>query len=679
MKRSVCLWDSNLLSARFRRKSRKHIPHFWLAMMTVSAMALFLPCAAYAQRCTGNINTGCTNPGAVCKPVESGTGPTGHCVTPGGLPPGERECRCAGTIPPPPPLLDPGCGNRAITGKINCTIDQPNVTQHETTYPSVLFAPGDIVEATADGCVQTGGLGNTWKRYLNPSGPNSVSLYHGLIRIPTGTKDSALVRINTVIGRELTVTGIGVPTDQLMLHLGYEDDDYSDNGYYAHDDGTEDQCKQGGANDGGPAHVTITIYRGVKPDTPTSRFDWDVLSTSKPDPNGLPYNPLWNWQLQPQNQGQKPNTSMCHNFSRRGSDAVGIPDAYMSPYFADCTDQADLSTVDLPVDPNSIICKVSWPPRLPYTDDTFAGHVNWFPITIEGHGGWGDHGPDDDYTFTYDSDGQSNPLSVNDRSGMHVEFDSDETIDHFSSTEWQAFHTAVDNSQSAKVALDECNNNGAALCTQDQITALQKTIDYPKTLFNGHTILTGMFGLDGEHNLKSELHPVYALATLRDNYENDPSDEVWLMFVRNEGDEGFCSSQIWDAGFEDYTVKLPWHADKVAVEVNWDKTQFVGTDGTSGPTVSVMLPPSPDAGVYVSFHLGPAVLNSSLFGTPASVPFLNGALHLVWLVAQANPGTPARTGALAACKRLIQSFQDSFLPRRAELRQYLKRTTQNRH
>jgi hypothetical protein len=48
-----------------------------------------------------------------------------------------------------------------------------------------------------------------------------------------------------------------------------------------------------------------------------------------------------------------------------------------------------------------------------------------------------------------------------------------------------------------------------------------------------------MFGLDGEHGMKAELHPLYALATRRDAFENDPKDDVWLMFIRNQGDEGY--------------------------------------------------------------------------------------------------------------------------------------------
>ena len=67
--------------------------------IVVAAAALFLPTAGIAQRCTGTIETGCTQPGAVCSPVSSGVGPTGHCTTPAGLPKGERECDCVGATP----------------------------------------------------------------------------------------------------------------------------------------------------------------------------------------------------------------------------------------------------------------------------------------------------------------------------------------------------------------------------------------------------------------------------------------------------------------------------------------------------------------------------------------------------------------------------------------------------
>jgi hypothetical protein len=429
--------------------------------------------------------------------------------------------------------------------------------------------------------------------------------------------------------------------------LGYEDSDYSDNGYYSHDDGTDGQCTIDPAHgkDGGPAHVTIMIYRAVPPDTQQSRFDFDVVSSAV-DPNGLPYNPLWSWQARPQNQGKIPDTSTCHNFSTRGS-TLGVPDEFMSPYFADCTDQADTTTVDEPIGINGTLCRYA---TIPYFGDTFSGHVNWFPVTIEGQAHKVDHGDvfpfgDDDYTFTYTSDGQANPLSVNGRSGLHIEFDSDETIDNFSSDEWKQFHDAVDAAMSGQGLLADCNSRRIQ-CTDAQRADWQKAIDFAPTLFTGHTILTGMYGLDGEHGMKAELHPLYALATRRDDFENDPKDDVWLMFVRNQGDEGYCSSQIWDAGFEDYTFRLPWLQGMTSVTVNWDKTQFVGTDGTSGPTVSVLPPPASLAGVYVTFHLGPAVHTSYIFDPGASVPFLNGALHLAWtgtLVAHLPVGSVSGT------------------------------------
>jgi len=492
--------------------------------------------------------------------------------------------------------LDPRCGNRSATGSFVCVIDQPVVTQHETAYSTVQFAPGDVVDVQADGCVQTGGWGDTWKRYVNPTGSGADHLYHGLIRIPSAKPaGGGLMRIESVVGRRQTVTGAGIDLPQLILHLGYEDDDYHDNGYYSHDDGNDDQCKNDHGH-GGPAQVRLTISRRVAPPGTDSRFDFDVLSGHSSDPNQLLYNPHWAWQQHAGHQGQIPNTSICHNFSK--DDTVGgLPSPVLAPNFPDCTDQADAGSVDLPDGLNAQICRTGGI----FTSDSFAGHVNWFPVTVEGHAGWGDESVDDDNTFTFTSDEAGNPLSVNGRAGLHVEFDSDETTKHFGSDEWTAFHGAV-----------QADNH-----------------DLAAKLFSGHTILTGLFGLDGEHDLKAELHPLFAMATRRDSFENDVRDETWLMFVRNRGDEGFCSSQLWDAGFEDYTFHLPWRAGMGSVDVNWNKTQFEGTDGTSGPSVAVLPPPSADAGVYVTYHLGSA----------ATAPFVDGALHLVW-----TPAAVATTG-----------------------------------
>jgi hypothetical protein len=118
-------------------------------------------------------------------------------------------------------------------------VEEPNVNQRVSTYPEIQFQPGDTVQINnAGGCCQTGGIGATWKRGVNPSGPNSGALYHGLMRVP-GMQ--GLVRVQEV-GQQLMVVPDNVQGD-LSLHLGYEDDDYSDNGYWGHDDGTENQCR----------------------------------------------------------------------------------------------------------------------------------------------------------------------------------------------------------------------------------------------------------------------------------------------------------------------------------------------------------------------------------------------------------------------------------------------------
>src|SRR5207247_7202776 len=117
---------------------------------------------------------------------------------------------------------------------------EPNVKQRQTPYPNTRFQPGDRVTVFANGCVQTGGSGRTWKRYVDPQGPKSSQLYHGLVEIPGATPH--LVRIQSILGQELTVQK-GLDPKQYFLRLGYEDDGYGDNGYWGHDDGTGDQCK----------------------------------------------------------------------------------------------------------------------------------------------------------------------------------------------------------------------------------------------------------------------------------------------------------------------------------------------------------------------------------------------------------------------------------------------------
>src|SRR5262249_47683988 len=135
-------------------------------------------------------------------------------------------------------------------------IQRPNPRQRETQY-DIAFVPGDTVTVVAGGCVQTGGGGATWKRYVDPRGPNSDRLYHGLIRLP----GLGLERLQDFFHRTGGRYTIPANPGDRTLHLGYEDDGYGDNGYWGHDDGTGNQCIINNDNDGGAAWVVITVQR----------------------------------------------------------------------------------------------------------------------------------------------------------------------------------------------------------------------------------------------------------------------------------------------------------------------------------------------------------------------------------------------------------------------------------
>lgn len=178
-------------------------------------------------------------------------------------------------------------------------VDQPNVNQHETPYPQYTFRAGDRVRVSAGGCVQSGGQGKTWKRYVNPEGPNADRLYHGLISIPGAT--GGLVRIEGVNGREMVVSSID--PSRSFLSLGYEDDDYGDNGYSGHDDGNNDQCKGVGA-----AFVDITVTRSRPADEPPPKQDGSASGAAQPtgQPGRPPTDPGANRNAAPEGSTMSP-------------------------------------------------------------------------------------------------------------------------------------------------------------------------------------------------------------------------------------------------------------------------------------------------------------------------------------------------------------------------------------
>jgi len=119
-------------------------------------------------------------------------------------------------------------------------IKRPNVKRKETEYPQITYKEGDRIVVSAGGCVQTGGSGRTWKRYLNPR-PSSDNLYYSSIYIPGMTM--GWQRLSEVVGKPKRIPVKAEIGDKLFVRLAYKDDEYGDNGYWKHDDGTDNQCR----------------------------------------------------------------------------------------------------------------------------------------------------------------------------------------------------------------------------------------------------------------------------------------------------------------------------------------------------------------------------------------------------------------------------------------------------
>lgn len=397
-------------------------------------------------------------------------------------------------------------------------IDEPPVDGPRKDYPEIRFRKGDVVKVEAGGCVQTGGGGKTWKRYVDPEGDNTDRLYFGQIWIPgTQTGTPGLVPIRNIVGQELSVTVVPEHDQSNMyLRLGYPDDDYNGNGYSDHDDGNNNQCK-----DVGNAWVLITITHGVDagPNRPGAMMDlwWNAV-----DDNALPLNAMWGYQVAENgtSNGLVPDAKeLCNHFHDEGD--------FLNLGRPPCTTQRP--TVDEPSVWSDLLhwglCQFDHLPG------TVHGHINWGYGSYTGKIYFEDfQNPlrlqDNDYDMALIRDKQEGVTTGNTFRyhavgplGLGVEFDTRETIDRFRSPWWVAFHRAVD--------ADATEPFGA-----------QRWLRAQALVDGKQAIVIGLIGIDNQHEPRTELHPTYAMAI---HVTDNPCDDVWAVFVRNWGNEGYCS------------------------------------------------------------------------------------------------------------------------------------------
>ena len=471
-----------------------------------------------------------------------------------------------------------------------CRIDQPVVTQRAFQYRSIRFRPGDVVSIEAGGCVATSSAPDSWRRFVDPTGRDANRLFHGLIRIPGHPSGGGLVRIQTLVGRPLTIP-TPLPPGNSFLSVGYEDSDYRDNGYANHNNGPGDQCRL--ERDGGPAWVSLTIKHSEE--QPEERAPLDLVARDL-DANGALLNPRFAWETR---HDDHPNPSrLCGGFAyqSRSDETRGV-------FFGNPPCTRDATGIDVAAGFNAVLCRASGPP------DRLHGHVNWYPATVTGRVTWAGHSDwiqkgDDDYSFRlYPADGGM--LTAANSNAIDVEFDSEETIDHFGSTWWQTFQEAVKRGE------------GTA----------KENADAARMVDDHEAIVTGLAGLSAEHEASSQLHPVYAMAL---HLFSDATNDRWAFFARNWGNQGFCSrdQHYWDVS--PLSLFIP------------------GPDGATDFTVLDQdIKANKDFGIRASFTNGGVLLTFDL-GTPESRAIAEGLVRIRWTMPPTPRGTPIPMGRLAS-------------------------------
>jgi hypothetical protein len=499
-------------------------------------------------------------------------------------------------------------------------IDHPNVSRRQTTYPAIQFRKGDLVTVFAGGCVQHGGLGQTWKRYVNPMSPerNPDSQYFGLISLPGW---GALRKLQDAV----LAGGVAIladPGPDNALSLGYQDDGYGDNGYADHDDGWWQQC-----NDLPDAWVVIAIQHdcadSVAPACIRGR-GLDIVADRR-DENGFAINPHWVWRAV---TGASPNPSDLCGWSNK---IGGFP-----------VDGAALCSSQLTQRDSKWVCVQGG------TAGGIAGHMNWIdaPVTYKGWLWWEGHDYywDDDYTLNVaaldDTGGVSGSLFVSGQFNPQVEFSSDETIDRLGGAPWwDLFHSAVDN--------------------EDQIlhtaNATPAGAPRPADFFPGGTeaVIIGQLGLDCAHSCGAELHPAWAVFV---HVKDDLNDDTWAFFVRNWGNEGFCSENDHQPGaVRQFAVRLPKAgAYDVAIRV---PDTVIGTTHPVPPYTVALAPGG--GGAIASFTLPEAGSHGLIYGE----------LHLTWkrsltplqieMISRRAQSAGVSKAQIEAIRRRARSSQDA--------------------
>lgn len=448
------------------------------------------------------------------------------------------------------------------------TINEPRVNTSERDYQQIHVTSGDLVSVFAGGCVQTGGSGLTWKRYVVPITGGLTHdedhLYYGSIAIDGAIPQQRLKNAMTHGAFEV----LSASTNS-FVRLFYSDNGYSDNGYSGRDNGTFYQCDRLPE-----AFVVLAIQHGCVGRSaaagPCFRGLALDLTANGQDANGLANNPTWTWSKLTSTLA--PVVQLCSlsfKLAGMGEDNFSLcaSNTQKNTYFGCWNDS---------------------------TAGEIRGHVNFGPVgyqvsnapsentslNLDAHE-W----DDDDYTWNLErADAALYTSGRPDK--IQMEFDSDETIDHFGSPSWQSIHSAVDAGGSGYPKLNDQMKGASA-------------------------IVVGEAGVDCPHGCIPEIHPVYGLAIHMPGSTMD--DDSWVFFARNWGDEGYCGRG--QVSFQTATLNF-FLPELFASGIQITSQAVDGYAVPGNPTLSLVA----KEGAVLSIPLA----------DPSKKSFVDGQIHLKW-------------------------------------------------
>jgi len=269
---------------------------------------------------------------------------------------------------------------------------------------------------------------------------------------------------------------------------------------------------------------TVVITPPIKPLT---------VIVKERDNNGVPTNPVWNYQF---------------------THSLKAPDA--SPYFTGNVNnfvpgKKCFTDDSIYIDPNKT--RTSFLGSDVCNGDKGYAHIDWYPITYTGEIKWQEYSgccnqssfwesqgcsagyTDNDYNFTMYRSDSALATSVDGVSNILLcEFDSKETVNR-----WK-----IDGAKTVWDTLRDYTEplGWGSYTSSDDCEGLNKACNH---LIGGrYAIVIGLFGLDCVHGCYAELHPVYAMFI---HLNGDATSDRWAFFVRNWGNEGYCgtSQHIW--------------------------------------------------------------------------------------------------------------------------------------